>query len=344
VALIRARFTESGLSQQAAEMACRGRRDSTIRVYSNRVGPFVAWCNNRGYRATSASVGQIADFLVEKFDSGLQASTVRGYRTAIQSIHSGFDDGSSLRENDAIRHLLNGMFNARPPARRMAPAWDLNAVLECLARPPFEPIREASLRNLTLKTVFLIFMSSGRRCSEIHALAVGGSMQFTSRGAQLVFRPGFLAKNERADFSAGNLLIPRIAMSSSVAEDRFWCPVRALERYVKVTKCLRGKEEQLFIITQRPHSPAAKVTLAMWVVELIQLAKAELSVSRLNCHSTRSVSTSIAFNRGVTLREVVDAVSWKSGTTFSTTYLCDLAPLGGSFAPAVLSARGQKTH
>jgi hypothetical protein len=82
----------------------------------------------------------------------------------------------------------------------------------------------------------------------------------------------------------------------------------------------------------------------MWVVELIQLTKAVLSEGRLNAHSTRAIASSVAFSKGVSLREVVDAVSWKTSTTFSSTYLCDLPPLGGAFAPAVLASKGQKTH
>ena len=45
------------------------------------------------------------------------------------------------------------------------PRWDLGIMLEALSKAPYEPLREASLKHLTLKTVFLLAMASGR-CSE----------------------------------------------------------------------------------------------------------------------------------------------------------------------------------
>ena len=45
------------------------------------------------------------------------------------------------------------------------PQWDLGIFLEALSKPPYEPLREASLKHLALKTVFLLAMASGGRCS-----------------------------------------------------------------------------------------------------------------------------------------------------------------------------------
>ena len=50
------------------------------------------------------------------------------------------------------------------------PEWDLGIVLDALSKPPYEPLREASLKHLTLKTVFLLGMVSAGRCSELQAL------------------------------------------------------------------------------------------------------------------------------------------------------------------------------
>ena len=47
---------------------------------------------------------------------------------------------------------------------------DLGIVLEALSKPPYEPLQEASLKHLTLKTDFLLAMSSAGRCSELQAL------------------------------------------------------------------------------------------------------------------------------------------------------------------------------
>ena len=48
-------------------------------------------------------------------------------------------------------------------------AWNLSLVLHQLTKAPFEPIKEASLKHLTFKTVFLLALGSGKHRSEIHA-------------------------------------------------------------------------------------------------------------------------------------------------------------------------------
>ena len=60
-------------------------------------------------------------------------------------------------------------FLERPPARKFLPTWSLPCVLEALAKAPFEPLAEASLRDVTIKTVFLMAIASGHRRSALRA-------------------------------------------------------------------------------------------------------------------------------------------------------------------------------
>ena len=57
----------------------------------------------------------------------------------------------------------------RPRLTPFLPQWDLGIVPEALSKPPYEPLREASLKHLTLKTVFLLAMASGGRRSKLQA-------------------------------------------------------------------------------------------------------------------------------------------------------------------------------
>ena len=58
----------------------------------------------------------------------------------------------------------------RPRVTPILPQWDLGIVLEALSKSPYEPLREASLKHLTLKTVFLLAMASAERRSELQVL------------------------------------------------------------------------------------------------------------------------------------------------------------------------------
>ena len=84
----------------------------------------------------------------------------------------------------------------RPRLTPVLPQWDLGIVPEALSKPPYEPLREASLKHLTLKTVFLLAMASDGRRSKLQGLVFD---QFKPKGAgvTLYFTPEFMRKNQR---------------------------------------------------------------------------------------------------------------------------------------------------
>ena len=66
--------------------------------------------------------------------------------------------------------MIMSMELHRPRLTPVLPQWNLGIVLEALSKSPCEPLREASLKHLTLKTVVLLAMASAGKCSEIQAL------------------------------------------------------------------------------------------------------------------------------------------------------------------------------
>ena len=112
------------------------------------------WCESHGVDPRSAPLTEIADFLIALFDKGRTVSTISGYRSAIAAIHTGFADGSRISTAPSLSGLVRAFFLKRPPTRKLLPAWSLPGVLEALGKAPFEPLAEASLRDVTIKTVF----------------------------------------------------------------------------------------------------------------------------------------------------------------------------------------------
>ena len=102
-----------------------------------------------------------------------------------------------------------------------------------LSKPPYEPLREASLKHLTLKTVFLIAMASGGRCRELQALVFDPKyIQFKPKGAvvTLYFSPKFMRKNQRPKHVHDPCYISAVPTGKS-GFDAPTCPVRALRYY-----------------------------------------------------------------------------------------------------------------
>jgi hypothetical protein len=278
----------------------------------------------------------VGEFLSERFDTGLQTATVRNYKSAILSVHRGFADGSSLNDGGHLALLLDGMYNARPKQRVSVPPWNLDTVLDYLKGPPFEPLKGASLKYVTIKTAFLVTLASGRRCSEIHALSASSAV-FTHSGVTLHFRPDLLAKNESASFQHSSIFLPKISTGSSVREDKLWCPVRALAYYFDRTKSIRS-HDQLFLTHSEPNGPASKRTLARWLVSIMSDSGAMESGVSPKAHSTRTIASSWAYHRGVSVSNICDAVSWKAPTTFTSIYCKSVSgsQARGEFAKAVL--------
>jgi len=333
---IKQRYMQAGLSSETAQLVAMGRRESTLKIYSSRLRPFIKWCKSHKVRPSRASIPQIAEFLKERFDTGLRASTVRGYLSAIISIHVSTPQGEVIKHNSTLRLLIEGMNNSAPPPRKVWPEWDLNLVLDALNQQPFEPLLSATIRDTAIKTAFLIAISSGQRASEIHALAVGNHIVFSRRGVTMYFRPKFLSKNERSNFQASPISLPKL--QASAGERRLSCPVRCLKWYINKTQSIRGGINHLFMTSTKPYRPAAKSTISGWVVEAITRAKAVSGKNKPNAHSTRAMASTQAFTRGLTIQDITNTVSWKTDQVFISTYLRDIPPQSAhtTFASSIL--------
>ena len=88
--------------------------------------------------------------------------------------------------------MIMSMELQRPRLTPVLPQWDLGIVPGAPSKPPYEPLREASLKHLTLNTVFLLAMASGVRRSKLQAL---------------VFDPQYIQfKPNRQGYSCTNLI------------------------------------------------------------------------------------------------------------------------------------------
>ena len=89
VAALRHQSKQTGLSDRAADFSAEAFRDSTRTTNDSNLECFFVWCARFNGYPSSASLGQIADFLVYLFDKDLSVSTIRFYRFAIASCHFG---------------------------------------------------------------------------------------------------------------------------------------------------------------------------------------------------------------------------------------------------------------
>ena len=75
----------------------------------------------------------------------------------------------NISKDENINCLLDSFHGDKQKGHKGVPSWNLSLVLHQLTKPPFEPLKKASSKHLTFKTVFLLALGSGKRRSRIHA-------------------------------------------------------------------------------------------------------------------------------------------------------------------------------
>lgn len=272
----------------------------------------------------------MCDFLTWVFnEEGASANSVRACRTAVGAVHHGFGEGITVSNSPMVHDLIKGMFHKRPPSRTLVPAWDLPRALRFLANPPFEPLNQASMMDLTRKTAFLVAAASGRRVSDIHALSVAENhIQWGSNAVHLLPRAGFLAKNQTLDFTPKHIILPDLRKASGSTDCGPWCPVRALKFYISKTAPYRGEVDAMFLTVNKPVKKASKQTISRWIVSVIKdsiaAEESHLIGSHVRTHDLRSQAAAWALYKGCSIQEVMDAQGWSSPTTFQSVYLKDV--------------------
>jgi hypothetical protein len=342
MAAVKRAYRESGLSEEAATLATASRRESTFRVYSSRVRYWNEWCSTRGHDPNTASVNAVADFLSDLHKLGRQSNTIAGYRTAVGTLHKGFEDGSFVSNNPVLHRIVQGAFTLRPPPQRLVPAWSLTLVLRALAAAPYEPLGKASLQDLTFKTAFLIALAAPRRSSETTALSIHEDhLVWTRMGVRLTTKVGFIAKNQRRNFTPTPIELTEMSKLSDTAEDKVWCPVRALKYYIHATKSIR-KDDQLFVKTIKPHNAIKPTTLAGWLVKTIMASYPPGTCPGVHgkprAHDVRGVATSWAKFNLVSVDDIAKAATWKSHNTFTACYMKDIVEAESRFGIKIMSA------
>ena len=322
---------KQGFSEAVAARIEAPHRRSTRSVYEAKWAIFTKWCITNQVDFRSPPIKSVADFLLYLFEvKKLQPSTIDGYRSAIADKLG--NPTVNISKDDNLTRLLESFHRDRPKGRRGIPSWNLSLVLHQLTKAPFEPLREASLKHLTFKTVFLLALGSGKRRSEIHAWQHKNIRHQSDWSKVSLFpSPSFLSKNQLAKEgpeSVAPVVIPALAptLDRSLKSDRSLCPIRALRYYLDRTSDIRQDKELVFVSFKKGFdkdiSPA---TISSWIKQTVILCF-ELSdqqahtLHQVKAHDVRAFAASKAFQSGVSLEQILSACHWKSHYTFTQFY------------------------
>ena len=159
---------------------------------------------------------------------------------------------------------------------------------------------------LSIKLASLLALVTGQRCQTLTSITVDDIVLDSD---SVKIRINTLLKQTKPGSHLSELYIEKFSPDENL------CVVRTLSAYVQRTQSVQNKE--LFLITQKPHKPASKSTVASWIKLALKLSGVDMSV--YSAHSTRGASTSAAASK-VPVDTILRTAGWKKECTFQKFY------------------------
>ena len=244
------------------------------------------------------------NYLAVLYHRGLQYRTINCARSALSSTLL-LIDGFKVGQHPLVTRLMKGIFNLRPPIKKMCAAWSIREVIDLLKS--WGPASKLDLKTLTLKTVMLLALACSKRCNSLAMLSVKREFCEISEN-YIMLQPEGLEKHSRPSLVATPIKL--FSYNRDIRID----PVCYLKAYIKRTKTIR-RSEQLFVTHNAPHKEASVTSIARWLAQVIGF-----SGQTGTGGSVRSVSSSYALAKGASLEAVLDAGDWSRVTTFQKFY------------------------
>jgi len=281
-----------GFSDGVAATMLEARRPSSRKQYQCYLEKWREFCSKRNYDYINTTIAIGLEFLQFIFKSKdmLSYSTVNTARSALSSFVN-VESGNFGTHRD-VKLFMRGVFNLNPPAPKYAEMWDPEKVLTFLRT--WTPAKSLTLRQLTLKLVLLILLTTGQRCHTLTLLSLADLViteqhySFYVKGLLKQSRPG--CPNTVLKLKAYPL-------------DRRLCVFTYMKAYLERTEPIRGDEQKFLMTFQKPHHPPSRDTISRWVKIVLQLSGININI--YGAHSVRGASTSAARVAGVPTEDIL---------------------------------------
>ena len=293
VATLKRFASQAGFSETVAGQLAVCRRKSTRLNYQARWGKFRKWCRDFHHRSSEPTIPKIVEFLTFLFKTEKAAvSTIKGYRAMLSSVFKFCLP--EISSSPILKDLVRSFEISAPRPLHHSPPWDLDKVLEYLSGPPFEPLAEASFRNMTRKALFLLAMATAKRIGELQAL----SFSVSHRGDDLVlhYDPFFLAKTELVSNP-----LPRSVIVQSLANfvgdlpERVLCPVRTICYLRRAARSVEFTPSRLFVSPSDPKRTMSKNAMSFFLRQLITESGAVSSLVPQRTHDIQGIAASLNY-------------------------------------------------
>ena len=274
--------------------------EKTLGSYRQRWKHFVLWAF-RKRDPCAISVPLIADYLIHLFSEGYQTGTINTARSAIN-----FFTLNEIPEDDiVIRKIFKYFFRYRPIVPKYPTFWPVSKVLSLLEK--WHPASSLPLKELTLKTLALMALSSSDRGQTLHMANVNnvrkndeGTLEFViferTKTTRKILKPEVI-RCDGSDIEALN-------------------PCAYAEEYIERTKQFRNDETSSLFLSWISKKPVTRQSLSRWLREVLKLS----GIEGYAPHSFRGASLTAARSKGASIPQIVKAGKWTGQKTFKKFY------------------------
>ncbi|XP_073434691.1 leucine-rich repeat-containing protein 4C isoform X1 [Dendrobates tinctorius] len=161
----RSLLRDKGFSPGLVTTLMKSRKPITTNIYGRTWKKFLQFLGKP--LGQEPPIESILEFLQAGLQLGLAVNTLKVQVSALGALYN-----CNIAANRWVARFIKSCHRSRPVSLPKIAPWDLNLVLEALTKEPFEPIQQISTKNLTLKTIILVALTSARRVSDLQALSV----------------------------------------------------------------------------------------------------------------------------------------------------------------------------
>ena len=262
------------------------------------------------------SVDLVCRYLLYLFNLGTKSGMLNSIRSAISFFtqHSMLQLGSNI----TVTRLFKYFYRERPMMPRYLVTWDVGKLLNFLAQ--WHPADSLTLKQLTLKVVALISLTSSDRAQTLHLLNVD-FIHRTTKG-DLEFEVPALLKTRKGAPKRG--LPPKKVLC--VAWDAAELNVAEyVDMYVRKTFMFRMREVNKklpkptqFFLSHQTGKPVQRASISRWLREVMELGGIDISTFKPG--STRGASSSMACRQGATPDQILRHGDWSNLGTYQGYY------------------------
>ena len=324
LAAVRQCFSKYQVSERVSKIIFASWRSGTESQYKSCWGKWHSWCMEREINPVSCNLNFVLEFLTDLFYQNYQYRTINVCMSTISASHLPID-GSPIGSHPLISHFMKGIFELRPPQHRLFTIWSVMTVLKYLKS--LSPPEDLNLKQLTLKVVTLSALVSAARCSFLHQVDLNFSY-FRNDG--YVFLVPGLVKGSKPHKPHLEIFLPLFPPDASL------CVPSYLKRYIDVTSSKRNNSSSrnfLFISYVKPHKAVKTSSISRWLKNVLRLSG--IDTSQFSAHSTRSASSTLAANCGVSISDIMKVADRSRAGTLKKFYQ---RPILDSYAHRILSS------